>query len=142
MKSAHHSLLPGLLIFGSLAAAAVAAHHNPGHYFDMGAVIIHRDVTALSFTPANPHGRLVYTMTDADGAVTEWRAELPANNMMRRHGVERDLIQPGDALTLRGNPGRNGATMLRITHALLPSGEVATFYAPQGTGSLEDLAVD
>ena len=52
------------------------------------------------------------------------------------------MIQPGDTLTIRGNPGRNGATMLRITHALLPSGDVATFYSPQGTGSLEDLAVD
>ena len=142
MKSARHPLLPGLLMFGSLAAAAVAAHHNPGFYFDMGAVIIHRDVTALTFFPANPHGRFVYTMTDADGAVTEWIAELPANNMMRRNGVESDMIQPGDTLTIRGNPGRNGATMLRITHALLPSGDVATFYSPQGTGSLEDLAVD
>ena len=49
------------------------------------------------------------------------------------------MIQPGDTVTIRGNPGRNGATMLRITHALLPSGDVATFYSPQGTGSLEDL---
>ena len=142
MKSARRPLLPGLLMFGSLAAAAVAAHHNPGFYFDMGAVVIHRDVTALTFFPANPHGRFVYTMTDADGAETEWIAELPANNMMRRNGVESDMIQPGNTLTIRGNPGRNGATMLRITHALLPSGNVATFYSPQGTGSLEDLEVD
>ncbi|MDE0002911.1 MAG: DUF6152 family protein [Rhodospirillaceae bacterium] len=139
MKSVQYSLIPGLLVIGSLAAAAVAAHHNPGFYFDFGAVVIHRDVTAMSFTPANPHGRLVYSMADADGAVREWVAELPANNMMRRNGVESDMIQPGDTLTIRGNPGRQGATVLRITHALLPSGHVATFYSPQGTGSLEDL---
>ena len=139
MKSVQHPLISGLLMIGSLAAAAVAAHHNPGFYFDLGAVIIHRDVTAVSFTPSNPHGRLVYSMPDADGAMTEWVAELPANNMMRRNGVESDMIQPGDRLTIRGNPGRQSATMLRITHALLPSGDVATFYSPQGTGSLEDL---
>ena len=139
MKSVQHPLIPGLLMIGSLAAAAVAAHHNPGFYFDLGTVVIHRDVTAVSFTPSNPHGRFVYTMADADGAVTEWVAELPANNMMRRNGVESDMIQPGDTVTIRGNPGRQGATMLRITHALLPSGDVATFYSPQGTGSLEDL---
>ena len=142
MKSARHPLLPGSLIFALLAAATVAAHHNPGFYFDMGAVVVHRDVTATSFTPANPHGRLAYSMVDENGAETEWVAELPANNMMRRNGVEIDLIMPGDALTIRGNPGRNGATMLRITHALLPSGDVATFYSPQGTGTLQDLEVD
>ena len=139
MKSAQHPLIRGLLVIGSLAAAAVAAHHNPGFYFDLGSVVIHRDVTAVSFTPSNPHGRLVYSKADADGVVMEWVAELPANNMMRRNGVESDMIQPGDRLTLRGNPGRQGATMLRITHVLLPSGHVATFYSPQGTGSLEDL---
>ena len=142
MKSVQHPLITGLLMIGSLASAAVAAHHNPGVYFDLGAVVIHRDVTAVSFTPSNPHGRLVFSMADADGAVTEWVAELPANNMMRRNGVESDMIQPGDTLTIRGNPGRQGATMLRITHALLPSGHVATFYSPQGTGSLEDLQVN
>jgi len=96
----------------------------------------------VSFTPVNPHGRLVYTMDDEDGVEKEWIAELPAFNMMRRHGVTGDMIRPGDRLTLRGNPGRNGATMLRITHALLPTGDVATFYAPQGSGSPEDLEVD
>ncbi|MYJ95701.1 MAG: hypothetical protein F4053_09005 [Proteobacteria bacterium] len=142
MKSVQHPLIAGLLMIGSLAAAAVSAHHNPGVYFDLGAVVIHRDVIAVSFTPSNPHGRLVYSMADTDGAMREWVAELPANNMMRRNGVESDMIQSGDRLTLRGNPGRQGATMLRITHALLPSGHVATFYSPQGTGSLEDLEVN
>lgn len=136
------SRMPACLTLPTLAAlgvVAASAHHNPGFYFDFGAVVIHRDVTAVSFTPSNPHGRLVYSMADADGAVREWVAELPANNMMRRNGVESGMIQPGDTLTIRGNPGRQGATVLRITHALLPSGHVATFYSPQGTGSLEDL---
>ena len=142
MKSLRHPLVMGLLMIGSLGAAAVAAHHNPGVYFDLEAVVIHRDVTAVSFTPSNPHGRFVYTMPEADGTVSEWVAELPANNMMRRNGVESDTIQPGDIVTIRGNPGREGATMLRITHVLLPGGDVATFYSPQGTGSLEDLEVE
>ena len=125
-----------------LAGLRVSAHHNPGYYFDMRVEIVHRDVTAVSYTAVNPHGRLVYTMADEEGDDREWIAELPAYNMMRRYGVTGEMISPGDKLTLKGNPGRNGVTMLRITHALLPSGEVATFYAPQGSGSLEDLQVD
>ena len=131
-----------LLALALLAGLSVSAHHNPGYYFDMRVEIVHSDVTAVSFTAANPHGRLIYTMADDEGNEREWVAELPANNMMRRFGVTGDMISRGDKLTLRGNPGRNGSTMLRVTYALLPSGEVATFYAPQGSGSLEDLQVN
>ena len=125
-----------------LAGLSVSAHHSPGYYFEMAVVIVHTDATVVSFTPANPHGRLIYSMPDDAGVDKEWIAELPANNMMRRYGVTANMISAGDKITLRGNPGRNGATMLRVTHALLPSGEVATFYAPQGSGSAEDLQVN
>lgn len=123
-----------MLSLGLLVAPSAWAHHNPGYYFDMATQVEHENVTVVSFTVANPHGRLVYRMRDEQGNETEWVAELPALNMMRRFGVTPDLIKPGDVLTLKGNPGRNGATMLRITHALLPNGRVATFYAPQSSG--------
>jgi hypothetical protein len=129
------------LVAALTVALSAAAHHNPGYYFDMREVIVHSDATVVSYEPANPHGRLTYSMPDEDGVDREWVAELPANNMMRRFGVGADLVSPGDVVTMRGNPGRNGATMLRITHVLLPSGDVATFYAPQGTGTVEDLQV-
>jgi len=125
-----------------LAGLSVSAHHSPGYYFEMAVVIVHADATVVSFTPANPHGRLVYSMPNDEGIYKGWIAELPANNMMRRFGVTANIISAGDKVTLRGNPDRNGATMLRVTHALLASGEVATFYAPQGSGSPEDLQVN
>jgi hypothetical protein len=132
----------GYVLAAALSGVPAAAHHNPGYYFDMSQVIIHSDATVVAYTPANPHGRVIYSMPDENGVVKEWVAELPANNMMRRYGVTNDLLKPGDVVTMRGNPGRNGATMLRITHVLLPSGDVATFYAPQGTGTLADLGLE
>ena len=128
-----------MMALALLAGLSVSAHHNPGYYFNMRVAVVHSDVTVISFTAVNPHGRLIYSMPDETGIEKEWVAELPANNMMRRYGVTEDMISAGDKVTLRGNPGRSGATMLRVTHALLPSGEVATFYAPQGSGSPEDL---
>lgn len=126
-------VVAGLALLGG---GSLWAHHNPGFYFDMRTEAVHENVTVVSFTVANPHGRLVYRMQDAEGAEREWIAELPAVNMMRRFGVTSDLIKPGDILTLRGNPGQNGSTMLRVTHAVLPNGRVATFYAPQSSGEL------
>jgi hypothetical protein len=131
-----------LTVVPMLAAVSVSAHHNPGYYFDMRVAIVHEDATVVSYEAANPHGRLVYTLTDENGVVSEWLAELPANNMMRRYGATGDMMSAGDRITLKGNPGRNGATMLRVTHVLLPSGDVGTFYAPQGSGTLADLEVN
>lgn len=121
-----------LLVLPSIPDAN--AHHNPGYYFDMGNRVEHKDVTVVSFTVANPHGRLVYRMRDGDDGEREWVAELPALNMMLRFGVTSDLIQRGDVVTLEGNPGRNGVSMLRVTHALLPGGRLVSFYAPQSSG--------
>ena len=78
----------------------------------MAVALVHSDVTAVSYTAAKPHGRIIYTMTDAEGNESEWVAELPANNMMRRFGVTGDMISPGDKLTLRGNPGRTARRCL------------------------------
>ncbi len=138
MKALGLALLPIVL---GLAGLSAWAHHNPGVYFNMGQEVVHADATAVSFIVANPHGRLVYRMADEAGNEREWVAELPANNMMRRFGVMADMINPGDKLTLRGNPGRNGATMMRVTHVLVPSGDVVTFYAPQGSAPPEAFSV-
>ncbi|MBT5031463.1 MAG: hypothetical protein HOM55_04105 [Proteobacteria bacterium] len=129
------------LILSLLGTLSAGAHHNPGFYFDMRERVVHTNATTVSYTAINPHGRLIYTMADEDGIVKEWIAELPANNMMRRFGVDGSMIKPGDAITLMGNPGRNGATMLRVTHVLVPSGDVVTFYAPQGSATAEDLQI-
>ena len=42
------------MVLASIAGISVSAHHNPGYYFDMGVAIFHSDVTAVSFTAANP----------------------------------------------------------------------------------------
>jgi len=78
-----------------LAGLSVSAHHSPGYYFETAVVIVHADATVVSFTPANPHGRLVYSMPNDEGIYKEWIAELPANNMMRRFGVTANIISAG-----------------------------------------------
>lgn len=134
-----HRMVVSLAVLGLLGTLSAAAHHNPAYYFDMRNQVVHSNATAVSYTAVNPHGRLIYTMADENGEVKEWTAELPANNMMRRLGVTGNEIKPGDELMLMGNPGRNGATMLRVTHVLVPSGDVVTFYAPQGSATAADL---
>lgn len=133
-----------LLLFALIALVTglpVFAHHNPYFYFALDEIVVHTNATVVSYNAANPHGRLVYSMADQAGTIKEWVAELPAINMMRRFGVNGQIVKAGDEISLRGNPGRGDATMLRVTHLFLPNGDVTSFYAPQGSDAPEHLSV-
>ena len=127
MKSFHLLAWPLLLI--AFAGVPVAAHHAAA-YFDMDTEIVHENVTVVDFRVANPHGRLLYVVTDEEGNAVEWNAELPSANFTRRAGIVESILKPGDTLTVTGWPGVSGRTrenLMRLMRADLPNGDVATF---------------
>ena len=70
----------------------VTAHHSGSTYFDLDAEIVHTNVTVVSYNLVNPHGRLVYAFTDADGNEEEWSGELASSNNMRRRGLGGEIL--------------------------------------------------
>ena len=76
-----------LALLGLLVAVPVVAHHSGVAYFDLDTTVEHTDVTVVSYDLVNPHGRLVYTFTDADGKQAQWAGELPSANNARRRGL-------------------------------------------------------
>ena len=60
-------VLLGLTLLSLFAAVPVVAHHSGVAYFDLETTIEHQNATVVSYDLVNPHGRLVYTITDADG---------------------------------------------------------------------------
>lgn len=105
------------------AASAVQAHHSFAVYFDPARdVTITGKVTAFRFT--NPHGLVVVAVTDAQGKVTEWRAETNAPVVLTRRGWTRDVIKPGDTITIDGWGSRDGKPYLRLRRALDASGRL------------------
>ncbi len=104
----------------------VTAHHSGSTYFDLDAEIVHTNVTVVSYNLVNPHGRLVYTFTDANGNEEEWGGELASSNNMRRRGLGGEIFQPGDKLvSVSGSPSRSGSNFMRLTHAVVDNGDVA-----------------
>ena len=81
-----------------LAGLPAAAHHNGATYFDTSTTIEHSGATVVEYAIVNPHGRLHYTFTDADGNVQEWSAELASANNLRRRGLGGEIFKPGDQL--------------------------------------------
>jgi hypothetical protein len=122
-----------MMIAGGLAvaASAVQAHHSFAVYFDPAKnVSVTGKVTAFRFT--NPHGMIALDVTGADGHVTEWRAETNAPVVLVRRGWTRDVIRPGETITIEGWASRDGRPYMRLRRALDASGKLIGT-APFGT---------
>lgn len=127
----HRTRLATILV--ALVAAnihPVAAHHST-MFFDINAEVVHENVTVVDFVVANPHGVLIYVVTDDGGNEVRWQAELPSGNFTRRGGISASMLSPGDRLPTvvcwPGIPGLVRANTSRLKSMEFPNGDVATF---------------
>ena len=106
-----------------LAPLAASAHHSFAVYFDSTKdVKVTGKVTAFRVT--NPHGTIVLDVTDAQGRVREWRAETNAPVVLQRRGWTRDIIKPGETVTIEGWPSRDGKPYIRLRRATRADGQL------------------
>jgi DNA/RNA endonuclease YhcR with UshA esterase domain len=99
----------------ALAALPIAAqaHHSFAAFFDPDkSVTVTGTVTEFRFT--NPHGMVALNVKKADGKLEEWRAETNAPVVLVRRGWTRDVIKPGDVVTIEGWPSRDGRNYMRV----------------------------
>ena len=102
-----------LLTFSLMASIALCAvgtafaHHSFAAEFDITKpVTLVGKVTKLEWT--NPHAYVFVDVADAKtGAVTNWEIEMGSPNGLTRLGWTRNLVKPGDGVTVEGYLGRN-----------------------------------
>jgi hypothetical protein len=92
--------------------APVSAHHSVAGQFDVNNPMAWEGVvTKVDWI--NPHIYLYVDVTDAGGAVTEWRLETVPPAMMRRAGISKKNLQGiGEIVSIRGLPARDGTRNL------------------------------
>jgi hypothetical protein len=114
-----------LLVIAFLGVAAMAcrsalAHHGQAAYDVNKIVTIKGTVTRWIWS--NPHCILFVDATDDHGQVIHWIGEVQNPLSMSNMGWANDSFKPGDMITLRLTPAKNGAPIGLIADVVLANG--------------------
>jgi hypothetical protein len=99
------------------------AHHGGSMYPDREDVVILEGAIIDELLFVNPHARLLFNWTDANGTLTAWEGELSGSTELVRSGVYGNLVEPGDRVTIKGWSHDSIPRNLRINSIVLPDGQ-------------------
>jgi hypothetical protein len=101
--------IAGFAVAGGLylSGRSVEAHHS-GAMFD-DAKTLELAGTIKEFQWKNPHVWIQVNVKDADGTTKEWSIEGGGPNSLSRNGWRPSTFKPGDAVTIRVHPMRDGS---------------------------------
>jgi hypothetical protein len=121
-----------VLAFLSLVLGApMLAHHAVESEFNVNKQItLTGVVTKIEWT--NPHSHFYLDVKDASGKVTSWTCESSPPLLLRRGGLERNMLPVGQTVTLDGYAGKDGTPLMWLYRWHLASGAVITINSPVG----------
>ena len=105
-------------------SAPLAAHHGNAAYDESKLVTVKGTVTDWLW--ANPHCFLKFDVKDEKGNVTHWAAETSNPPDMIGHGWSKNILKPGDQITVVMLTVKNGRPIGRVRQVTLPNGKVLT----------------
>lgn len=109
----------------TLLSISALAHHSPARFRVDQVVAVDGRVLRVDWT--NPHTYLF--VEDGDGQ--SWRFEANSTSIMRRAGWTRDTLEPGEAVVVRANPGRDAAARIgRLLSVARADGTVLSGSSP------------
>jgi hypothetical protein len=131
-------LLPivnGAFVAASIAAGLPAAAHHSTSMYDRGAPIT-IEAQVVEFRWVNPHSYLavVETSPAAGAAPQTWSIEMSSPGVLTRSGWSKRTFNPGDKITLKFGPLRNGDRGGIFLEATLADGKVMTYSVELPTG--------
>ena len=110
------------LVFALFAVSNSAfAHHGTANYDMTKAVTLKGTVTDFQFI--NPHTLILFDVTNDKGVVEHWQAEATSPNHLVRTGWTKNIIKPGDQITISGFRAKNGSTVMRFQKMVLANGQ-------------------
>ncbi len=110
----------GLVLSCLFLTGAVQAHHSAALLYDLGKEAEVRGV-ATSYEFGNPHLRIYFDVA-INGRTEQWMAEGGSRTVLIRKGWDGTEVKPGDVITVRGNPSRDGSNIIHVLYLTLPDG--------------------
>ena len=98
------------------------AHHSFNALFDVSNTIsITGQVVEFKFIA--PHSYIQLAETDDNQTQVIWEVETTTPGMLSRRGVTPMTLQPGQSITVTGNPTRDGRKLIRLLTITMPDGQ-------------------
>src|SRR5579863_470715 len=107
-----------------LISMPLLAHHGNAAYDEKNPITIKGTVTEFAWT--NPHVQIYLDVKDDKGNVAHWSVETYSPGKLVRAGWTKDVIKPGDEVSINLVPARNGAPVGFLHKLVLPNGKVLT----------------
>jgi hypothetical protein len=108
------SIITGVVLSG--LATAASAHHSGAMFDQAKTVTLAGTIKEYQFT--NPHVWIEVLVPDAKGKPVQWSIEGEGPSLMARLGLKPKALQPGDKVTLKAHPlrdGRAGGSFITLT---------------------------
>jgi hypothetical protein len=104
-----------------LQAASASAHHSfAAEYDGKKPATFTGTVTKVEWT--NPHVHFFLDVKDPAGATTAWEFTMGAVNGLFRRGWSREMLKPGDTVTVDGYLARDGSHLANARIVTLSDG--------------------
>ena len=121
-----------------MVSVPLAAHHGAAAFETDPAKRLVLKGTVTDWIWSNPHCGILFDVTDDQGNVVHWGAELGNPHMLSTAGFSKDLLKPGDKVTITGHPARSGSPRVEFHDMVLSDGRKLTMGGVKGNGDKAD----
>jgi uncharacterized protein DUF6152 len=98
----------------------LAAHHGTAAYDEVNPITLKGTVT--EFMWGNPHSQIKFGVKDEKGTVVHWISETFGPGKLARDGWTRNILKPGDQVTVTLSPAKDGTHEGLLRLLVLPDG--------------------
>jgi len=105
-------------VITGIGTADLSAHHSAIGYDRNADVELTGTVREFQYT--NPHSWLFVQVMDKAGQTVDWGFEAEGPSTLLRAGIKVSLLKPGEKVTVKGHPlkdGRPAALLVSVTKA-------------------------
>ena len=110
-----------LTVAGIFWSVPAVSHHSSVMHYIMDELVTVEGVVN-EFLLVNPHARIYFEVTTADGETQRWMAEGEAASVLRRQDWTDETVKQGQFIRITGNPARDGRNLVEWRSIILPDG--------------------